>query len=566
MSKKLICLLLSLIMVLTVCLTACGDNDLDDVIDDTTEEASESAITLSMYLVSEKKVSSEQAAAVQEAINKISQSKFKTKLVLRFFTEDEYYARLEHDLAAEYEEGVEDEDESTPKEDETELTEYGTITIKYPAIADSQVDIFYVSGYDRLMEYVEYEYVEGLGSEIDTSSTILKSYVFPDYITRVDELCGDNYGLPTNAPAGEYTFLLLNKEILAEYNHVASDFVSLTDINTQLLLDLVSKFNTEYVPLRSFTGADELDVINVNYFGVNEAGRLSGDFSVLGGTYNPSWTYLTPMEYTNCSSILSDGSFLSQIRTLTSYKEAGYYGDENDADKPFAVGFMRGGAELYAEYGDEYELVVLERPYVEADDLFSDMFAISSTTTSVTRSMEILTYLYTDEEFRNILLYGVEGENFEISETAPDEDGKTYKYVTRLNEDYMMAPEKTGNVCLMYPLDSQPANLTEYYKLQNSEASTDLLLSFTYEDVTNEAPIIPEHITLLNEYSAELLSNIKSAETVEALNAYISEATAFISSDADLIFAMGRNPKDRDFCTVGSMYVAWLNAHAMIVF
>ena len=80
MNKRLICLILSLLMLLSGCLAGCSQKTTDEAIDDTNEEASKSTITLAMYLVSENEVSEEQATAIQDAVNKITKSKFKTRL------------------------------------------------------------------------------------------------------------------------------------------------------------------------------------------------------------------------------------------------------------------------------------------------------------------------------------------------------------------------------------------------------------------------------------------------------------------------------------------------------
>ena len=91
MTKRLIALLLSLIMVLA-CFVGCNQkDDVDEIVD----EGSERTTTLSMYLMSEEEVSAEQALAIQNAVNKITKSKFKTQLILRYFTEDQYYTALE---------------------------------------------------------------------------------------------------------------------------------------------------------------------------------------------------------------------------------------------------------------------------------------------------------------------------------------------------------------------------------------------------------------------------------------------------------------------------------------
>ncbi len=294
------------------------------------------------------------------------------------------------------------------------------------------------------------------------------------------EVIGTNYAIPTNAPIGEYTYLLLNKELLNKYSYKAEDFSTLTDQNTQNFLKRVSESSSDYVPLRSFTG--ELDVSNVQYFGVDENGHFSNTFSLFGGSYENNWNYLQQDQYTAFGSIFNDAKFMSQLTMLTQYKEKGYYGTAADAEKDFAVGYIKGGVEVMAEYGDEYELVVVERPVLNTYDLFNDMIAISSNTVSSSRSMEIVSYLYTNADFRNILLYGVEGTNFVLRESdVKGANGENIQYVERLNEDFMMSPEKTGNVVLSYPLKGQPLNMSDFYKKQNADARVSYIMGFTHD-------------------------------------------------------------------------------------
>ena len=75
MSKRLFSLLICIIMVLT-CFVGCK-KDTDEAIEDTTDEASKSTHTVAMHLMSEEEVSDEQTAAIQDAVNKITKSKFK---------------------------------------------------------------------------------------------------------------------------------------------------------------------------------------------------------------------------------------------------------------------------------------------------------------------------------------------------------------------------------------------------------------------------------------------------------------------------------------------------------
>ena len=87
-------------LMLIGCLAGCSAKTDDEAVENINEEASESALTLSMYLMSENQMSQEQMDAVETAVNKITKSKFKTQLELYFYTEAEYYDKLEASFAA----------------------------------------------------------------------------------------------------------------------------------------------------------------------------------------------------------------------------------------------------------------------------------------------------------------------------------------------------------------------------------------------------------------------------------------------------------------------------------
>lgn len=571
MKKRLICLLLSVIMLLSSCLVGCAQKDTDEAISDTNDKASESTITLSMYLMSEKEVSAEQAAAVQEAVNKITKSKFKTQLILHFFTEDKYYEAIEkcyadHAAALADPNSSLNQNKKNDKEEnvteETVLNEYGIPELKYPTAEDFQIDIMYISGYDRVKDYAEKDMLADLGDEIGSASSIINSYVSPQYLKYIESICSSTCAIPTNKPIGNYTYLLVNKELSQKYNYKPEDFKSLVDVNTKNFLQRVQDGSKDYVPLRSFTG--ELDVINMQYFGVDENGHVSNQFSICGGTKDPSWNYLQQSASPSLmpelmNNIFNDNGFTSQLDTLLEYKEKGYYGSNADAGKDFAVGYIKGGVEVQAQYGDKYDLIVVEKPSLTTENLFEDMMAVSANTVSTSRSMQILTYLYTNADFRNILLYGIENKNFElINSNVKDKSGNDIFYVKRLNEDYMMAPEKTGNVTLAYPLEGQPIYAADFYRQQNYDAKYDLLLGFThdYNYMGMDAKVNEQ----VRKNSQAVLKTLLALTSREDLSTQMGGINTYfdISFDEFILNEVKFEEYDDTDTTFMSMYYTWL--------
>ena len=526
MTKRLVALLLALIMLLA-CLVGCGQKE--DEIENIAAEGSERTTTLSMYLMSEEEVSKEQALAIQEAVNKITKSKFKTQLVLHYFTEDEYYDALDEaysktldaDLEAPEEtEALKGEKESETAE-ETYVDQYGVVQLKYPTIPDYQVDLFYISGYDRLNEFIEQEKVEELSTELTNASKTIKSYVHPSYLDSMNSICNGVYAIPGNAPIGEYTYILLNKEILKEYNHVPEDFDSIFCKNSQYLLDLVSKHNKDYVPFRSFTG-DPLDISHMSYVNIDKNDEFDNKtFSLIGSYYVENERPDANIKIYNTNG----QRFQNEFKTLVSYKENGYYGTKEDANKPFAMGYIKGGLEVVEQYKDDYEIIVHETPMLESKDVFENMFAVSSDTDDLSRSMEILTYLYTNKDFNNLLVYGIEGENYEFVDSDElDENGKPYQLVNRYaNNEYVMSPEKLGNMLLSYPTVGQSPRINEMYKQQNMDSSVSPVMGMSTGLVLENGEFSYEYAYYLRDLSSQIFDELIAIDKVEDVDPYFEK-------------------------------------------
>lgn len=546
MKKRIICLLISMIFVLGA-FASCGEESQDDALKDIQEEASKSTITLSMYLVSENEISEDQEEKIEEAVNKITKARFKTQLDLRFFTLGEYYTALEEDLIEAKAQGG--------KKETAEVTEQTNEDgeLIYPGISDYQVDIFYVGGQTKFKQYMKAGYLQNLNDEVANASKLLSSYITPAYLSSMKADNKGIYAIPTNKPIGEYTYLLLNKNVLKEMNYGTyggnsdySEFTSLVCDSCKDVLDYVDRYmSDEYVPLYSGTG-DAYDLLNIRYFSTDfsydengeiDKNTLKNDyerFSLLSGSYNSAWTYGTENEYSKIANTFMNAEFTDQVKTLMSYKEAGYYATAEEKDKDFAVGYVKGGAEVIAQYGDEYEIVPVAMPALETADLYSDMFAVNKSSTSVSRSMEIVTYLNTNATFRNLLLYGIEGENYKLKEYKEKDitgtSTKTYYTVERLNNDYLMDVNKTGNVLLAYPLEDakEAYNIREYQMQQNRDAKLSLVFGF---DVANSgyklnAGLMEE----LKAKSAEYYDKMVACKTVEELEAFFDKSLGEVNN------------------------------------
>ena len=183
MNKKLICLLLSVVMLLSVVLTSCGQKDDEDVLENITEEASAATVTLAMYLMSEAPVSAEQEAAMEKAVNVLTKAKYKAQIDLTFLTPDKYYEALEANLNKQSQNADLYVTEDSTTQPETEKDDLGIETLKYPALKANQVDIFYFSGYDKYVQYMNEGFLKLLNEEVEGDAKALKAYLTPSLLS-----------------------------------------------------------------------------------------------------------------------------------------------------------------------------------------------------------------------------------------------------------------------------------------------------------------------------------------------------------------------------------------------
>jgi len=174
MNKKWLSLMLAMLMIIATLLTGCSEEDKSDKQIDS--EGNISPMTVTLYGITGESTTEEAIKLVQDAMNSYTEGNFNTHIILRLFTEDEYYEKLDEGFAA-IEKRIEEEEEeerrkkeeekenkkngvTTEKveepedvvtEAETYVDEYGIKKTVYPEENGTQVDIFMLRGFDKLI-------------------------------------------------------------------------------------------------------------------------------------------------------------------------------------------------------------------------------------------------------------------------------------------------------------------------------------------------------------------------------------------------------------------------------
>ncbi|MBQ2805450.1 MAG: hypothetical protein IJF08_00170 [Clostridia bacterium] len=550
MKKKIVCLVLALLMVLPLLVGCSQDKDIDDI----NKEASRYTTTLNVWLITESKLvadasalinagltpnkktvdltdaqkatvaamSEEQLAAwnqvyqVSEAINKLSKAKYKTKLNLKYFLESDYYTAVEGAFDEHYANIVAGNVTGKNETEETILNEYGIPELKYPTVADYEIDILYIGDYGKYATYAANDWLINLRTHLENAAVKLSSYVSLSYLTSA-ALNQDVYALPNNHGIGEYVYVMADKELMAEYSNDLSG-ATLYDSDFKAYLDYVFGAHTgsdKVYPIYTDNQSGKIDLDFAHYWSYDFdstpgfALQAPDRFSIFGDSYANKATL-------GNNNLLADTAYMTALANKSHYeKTAGYV--TTDPDARAAVRVVRGGYELKAQYEAEgYEVMVMQYPELTDAEIYSSLFAVGAYTVNAERSAEILTFLNTDAEVRNILQYGIVEENYTLEHVTVG--GKDYVWAKPTRENvYVMDVNKTGNVFLTYPSSAADVQRWEYEKAQNLEMVTYPTVGLNYDA---DDKLDEKNLRIMNAISAAMAAELAEMTSDEIVALY----------------------------------------------
>ncbi len=533
MKKKLSCLLIALAMLAGM--SSCGDGSAG--ID--TSANTKYNMTLTMWLPTSEDTTDEAVEKVEAAINKITKKNYKTAIDITAVPDDKYDEAIKEKVleveeaakrtAAEEAERKRKEKEAKKKgetlpPETTDVTtvpvtvtgEDGSIQEYYPSAKADQLDIFCIRGYENFAFYAENGYLAPLDESLDASSKLIKSYVYPTFL-EWGKIPGDTttYAIPNNHVIGEYTYLLLNKEMCTKLCYDPSELTSLLDC--QQFIEDIGATQTGITPLLSSSYA-----VGMNFWNSN------GDrdtFSILGTIVSDD---ASPSSRHNIRNVFGLKQFNNTMIMMKELQAKGYVGNNADPDSvaKFGVGIVSCQGNEIAKYADDYYYHVIQQPRAETEDVYQSMFGVSLNSLDDSRSMEILTLINTDPTVRTILQYGVEGVHWEYNEELTENGEQTIKIIS---DDYKMNLIDTGNVFMTYPGENLPMSYWDYGRQQNLDSLISPFLGFANAmDKDNE-----EDFKKLDEYSAKIFKRIDKmtaeeyAESVKAIQDEIADSNEY---------------------------------------
>ena len=432
------------------------------------------------------------------------------KLKKEFYAENPQYAEFANVS------DDEDEEETGAVEEVTSYNEYEIAEIVYPELRKNQVDIIYLSGFDRYNEFINNEWIQPLDEEINGASRKLTDYISATLLSGV-QIDGSTYAIPNNVSIGEYTYMMIDKELFDKYYYTIEDVEDVLD--TKYFLADVAKFEPEVLPLNS-TYEECMNML-VWYWSMTyeeqevdeEAGEDIGDigsdseeedkepvklfdyyydkegdtFSMFGTVYGGAANRNRGSIRLQFSNLFTKTEYLDILRELMNFKFEGYFGEAAEGQRT-AVDFVKGDSTFkkdmekngYCTYnGKTYYAIIAEYPEATENELYGNMFAVSAYSHfAVGRSMDVITYLNTNSTIRNLLQYGIENQNYEFDEDLPGN-----VMVEKHGNLYKMELNKTGNVFMAHPGYGMRADAWEGAREQNNESLIDPLLGFDFNTI-----------------------------------------------------------------------------------
>lgn len=507
MLKRILSAIVAVLMlVMAFVLTGCSTGSKDE------EADMRLPMTLNFIGITEKSTTPESVKQVEDAINAILSNTYETKINLTLVTRDEYIdlvkSRIDEanyliDLDAAIAKyntyaqrvankqaaasatsnksifgkwkkaGVTVQAETVTTRtkytaEQTTIDENGLISTLYPD-PYSPLDIMMVDGYDMFKTFMDMEVLSDMSSLIKTGSSIadytaFAQFIYPTFLEQVAALTGGTYAIPTNTLLAEYTYLVVNNELAEKYDFNIETFSGYADLSD--FLEKV-KSNETVTPF-----ANVPECLGLFYpFGEDVA---------IASYIDPQLGYKPDEGSTfDIKNLYDIKQYVDHCKLMEEFQSKGYF-NEGSTDG-YAVAVVKGDASVPDTYGEEYQVAVIQKPFVEKDVIFDGMLAVSKYTQDDTRALEVIQAFTTNKTLKNLLQYGIEGVNYTVNS-----DQKT---ITRLNNNYMMDTLLTGNLLMGYPEEGMLADQWTYYKKSNLDSKLSPFLVYPVDDADLEAKL-----------------------------------------------------------------------------
>ncbi len=478
MKKGILCILLSIFLLVPL-LTACGGE---------TATTRTKAKVYTLYTIVDESTTDDAIRRVELSLNRILFYRLGVILDIRTAKSEEEYYKLVNGTLDELEANAEKGSTTTSNEiitgDDILAMLEKNEDIPYTS---PRLDLFLVTDFQRYYDYAVNGDLTEIDAMLNNEGKDLTSEIHGTFFNAA-KVNGKIYGVPVNSPIGENTYFVFDKELFE-----SQDIVDITTIHSLKDLEeyfsVIKEMHPDVVPLKTL-GAN----LETNFL-INEGFPAIVNNGVVSDAY-------------------SNPKFNNYLSLVAKYNALGYIGNPaTDAkNTKYAVRIETGNE---ADFDSEKEILVkYSNPIATTENTIESIFCISKYVSSneLIDIINIITALYTQSDLMNLMLYGVEGINYELDD---------HKQVHRLagadgNYNYVIDPYCLPNPFIAYTLDTEARDKWEQIIAQNREtiASPSLGYMTTYmtwdyinEDFEPAKLMEPDYIAVVNEVVSKYYPN-----------------------------------------------------------
>ncbi|MBQ7139712.1 MAG: DUF3502 domain-containing protein, partial [Clostridia bacterium] len=141
--------------------------------------------------------------------------------------------------------------------------------------------------------------------------------------------------------------------------------------------------------------------------------------------------------------------------------------------------------EANSRYGQEVVMQPATERYAHSTSALGSCYCITANSTEeqAKAAIDFMGLLYTDSKLADMYTFGIEGEDFEYSQT----DGQAIQHVTQHSDKYNHSMWESASATIVTPLDAEPDDKAESYIAFNGGANTSCAAGFRFDKTPVEA-------------------------------------------------------------------------------
>jgi len=388
---------------------------------------------------------------IQDAVNKITQAKINTTVTVEMINIGNYLQQL---------------------------------NLKYSS--GDKLDVAFIFG-QLFANYTAQGRFQEIGDLVKEYGEGLTEAVGEKYV-NVPTVNGKLYGLPIASISGSSTGYLMRKDIVDKYNIDLSSIKTYDDVDK--ILKIVKENEPTLIPLAESSG---LNPVNVGSY---------GDFDSLTNFV------VLPMDSTDykVENRYATQIYADRVKMARKWFEAGYVNKDAATTNQLASDLVRDGkafsyfARLVPtsimddslKNGHEMVGVSLSPNYVTTEEVTTGLWTVAHQSEDPARAMMFLDLLYTDKDLANLLVFGIEGEDYvKVSDnivTYPEgKDASTVGYNLQ-GSSWVL-----GNPKLLYLSENEDPTKWEKVQKWQEGAIPSRSLGFTFDEAA-----VKDEVTSIN--------------------------------------------------------------------